>query len=204
MQKRTDRRNLTMKNDRTGKGATIDRRVARTRSALQDALLALVAERGYASITVEDICRKANVGRSTFYAHYPGKNELRSAMIDLHMKSLTRHHETSKPPSTRRLLQFSLPMFEYAHAFRSLHQALLASGGDAFHDELRQRIRQTVRRELADKASFGRDIPADFLVEYVVGAFLSVLAWWIATQAELSPAKIDEMFLGVAAQGING
>ncbi|RUW95783.1 TetR family transcriptional regulator, partial [Mesorhizobium sp. M8A.F.Ca.ET.059.01.1.1] len=61
-----------MKIERTDDRSTIDRRVARTRALLQDALIALIPERGYAAITVEDICEKANVGRSTFYTHYAG------------------------------------------------------------------------------------------------------------------------------------
>lgn len=64
----------------------IDRRVARTRSRLQQALFRLTAEKGYTAITVEDICREADVGRSTFYTHYPDKDYLRKATIDEHMK----------------------------------------------------------------------------------------------------------------------
>ena len=65
---------------------SIDRRVARTRSLLQQALFSLTAEKGYTAITVEDICREADVGRSTFYTHYPDKESSRKATIDDHMK----------------------------------------------------------------------------------------------------------------------
>ncbi|OWK24017.1 hypothetical protein AJ87_27030 [Rhizobium yanglingense] len=52
---------------------TIDRRVGRTKTALHRALISLILERGYDSITVEEICQTANVGRSTFYLHYTSK-----------------------------------------------------------------------------------------------------------------------------------
>jgi hypothetical protein len=48
----------------------IDRRVARSRDMLHQALLILIVKKGYDAITVEDICETANVGRSTFYAHF--------------------------------------------------------------------------------------------------------------------------------------
>src|SRR6266576_3222431 len=51
----------------------LDRRVQRTRQLLQDALLAMVLEKGYDSTTVQDIIDRANVGRATFYAHFPDK-----------------------------------------------------------------------------------------------------------------------------------
>src|SRR4051812_31721986 len=73
---------VTMKIERAETKGTMDRRVARTRALLQDALIALIPELGYAAITVEDICEKADVGRSTFYTHYAGKDDLRSATID--------------------------------------------------------------------------------------------------------------------------
>ena len=56
-----------MKIERENENRRIDRRVARTRASLQDALIALIPELGYTSITVEDICARANSGRSTFY-----------------------------------------------------------------------------------------------------------------------------------------
>ena len=67
---------------------SIDRRVARTRRLLQEALFELTAEKGYAAITVEDICRRADVGRSTFYTHYPDKGSLRKAVIEEHLNTV--------------------------------------------------------------------------------------------------------------------
>ncbi|MER9613505.1 TetR/AcrR family transcriptional regulator, partial [Mesorhizobium sp. M0312] len=78
---------MAMKIERAGERNTIDRRVARTRGLLQDALIALIPERGYAAITVDDICQRANVGRSTFYTHYADKDALRSATIEAHLRS---------------------------------------------------------------------------------------------------------------------
>jgi AcrR family transcriptional regulator len=55
---------------------TTDRRVRRTRELLRSALLSLIQEKGYERITVRDILDRADVGRSTFYAHYRDKDEL--------------------------------------------------------------------------------------------------------------------------------
>ena len=44
----------------------VDRRSTRTRTALRDALLGLIAERGWDEIAVQDLCERANIGRSTF------------------------------------------------------------------------------------------------------------------------------------------
>ncbi|EHK58261.1 TetR/AcrR family transcriptional regulator [Allomesorhizobium alhagi] len=54
----------------------VDRRVARTRTALYDALVALIRRKDYDLITVQDILEEANVGRATFYAHFTSKDDL--------------------------------------------------------------------------------------------------------------------------------
>jgi len=54
-----------------GPGSRVQRRVARTRAAIEDAFVQLVLERGYDRVTVEDIASRADLARATFYAHYP-------------------------------------------------------------------------------------------------------------------------------------
>ena len=53
-----------------------DRRVARTKQAISHALVALISKRGFEDLTVQDILEEANVGRSTFYAHFQDKEDV--------------------------------------------------------------------------------------------------------------------------------
>ena len=53
-----------------------DRRIQRTRQGLRNALLELIKEKGYDFISVEEITRRANLGRATFYLHYKDKEDL--------------------------------------------------------------------------------------------------------------------------------
>ena len=54
----------------------LDSRVKHTRDALGDALLALMQEKSFESITVQEILDRAGIGRSTFYSHYTDKDDL--------------------------------------------------------------------------------------------------------------------------------
>jgi AcrR family transcriptional regulator len=58
-----------------------DRRIRRTRAALHQALISLILERGYEAVTIKDVVDRANVGRSTLYAHYPSKEDLLTAEV---------------------------------------------------------------------------------------------------------------------------
>lgn len=59
----------------------VDPRVTRTRKLIRDALIALLAEKSFESISVHDIAERATVNRATFYAHYTDKFALLNALI---------------------------------------------------------------------------------------------------------------------------
>lgn len=63
-------------------GGTADRRKARTRQALVQAFVALMFERRYEAFGVAEIAARANVGRSTFYEHFAGKDALLRASME--------------------------------------------------------------------------------------------------------------------------
>jgi AcrR family transcriptional regulator len=187
----------------------VDRRVARTRAMLQDALISLILTKGYDAITVEDICDAANVGRSTFYAHYRSKEDLKRSGLDEHLRKLLVEHQRrafAAPGSVSdRSLSFSLPMFEHAHAYKDLYRALAGGrGGSVALDRIRQILSDLVRDELA--ATTGAicvdEIPRELIVQYVVGAYMAVLIWWLDGGAKLSPQQIDGMFRQLATDGI--
>ncbi|WP_430649333.1 TetR/AcrR family transcriptional regulator [Bradyrhizobium nanningense] len=60
----------------------VDRRVQRTRRALRDAFHTLMAERGWDDVSIQSICERANIGRSTFYLHYDSKEQLLEGGLD--------------------------------------------------------------------------------------------------------------------------
>ena len=63
-------------------GSRVQRRVARTKAAIEDAFVQLVLERGYDRVTVEDITDRADLARATFYAHYPNKEAVQYSVFN--------------------------------------------------------------------------------------------------------------------------
>jgi AcrR family transcriptional regulator len=53
-----------------------DRRTERTRAALMSAFVGVLLAEGYDTLKVERVCERANIGRSTFYLHYTGKEDI--------------------------------------------------------------------------------------------------------------------------------
>ena len=67
---------------------TGDRRVQRTKTSLRAALIGLAREKPYDSIAVKEILDRANVGRSTFYAHFRDKKDLLESGIHEMLRSV--------------------------------------------------------------------------------------------------------------------
>ncbi|MEM7348052.1 MAG: TetR/AcrR family transcriptional regulator [Chloroflexota bacterium] len=70
-----------------------DRRSTRTRLALHQAIIELMQEKQYETITIQDIIDRANVGRSTFYAHYQDKEDLVNSNVTSILDELGQHLE---------------------------------------------------------------------------------------------------------------
>ena len=186
----------------------IDRRVARTKGMLQHALISLILTKDYEAITVEDICEAANVGRSTFYGHYTSKDDLKRSGLDhLRRMLVDRQKEAlaARGGMRDRNWAFSLSMFEHARDHMDLYRALVGGrGGAVALGAIRQILSDLVRNELAatvDKKSKDA-IPLEFVIQYVVGAYMAVLTWWLDSGAKLPPERIDAMFRHLATDGV--
>lgn len=182
--------------------ADVDRRVRRTRTALHEALLALMAEKGYDAVTVQDIIDRADVGRSTFYNHFTDKRDLMQSGFDDLGAVLARPGRS--PARRHRLFRFSLAMFEHTHEQQHLVRALVSrSGSSPVHERLHEILGETVRVELdaVVARSPGARQPDDLIVAYVVGAFLAVVASWLSTAPEKTPEEIDGLFHTLVAPG---
>jgi AcrR family transcriptional regulator len=169
--------------------------VARTRELLHRAHLALLIEKGYEAVTVEDICSAANVGRSTFYAHYPNKEALHRGGLDHLRQALTGGHADHRQAGP---LAFSLPMFEHAREHLDLYRAIAGGrAGAVAMEEIRDILGEIVRRGLPAGAP-----QKEFTVRYLVGAYLAVLTWWLDGGAKSSPAEMDAQFRSLATEGL--
>ena len=111
-----------------------NRRIRRTHRSLHSALMSLILEKNYDAITVQQILDRADVGRSTFYAHFDGKDELLLSGADDLRNALDAvlQGERLSRKGHDVVIGFSGAMFEHAHEHRNVYYALLPTQGEAF------------------------------------------------------------------------
>src|SRR5215213_3921202 len=109
-----------------------DARVRRTRDALGDALIALMQEKSFDTITVQDVLDRAHVSRSTFYSHYSDKDDLLMSDVEEFFESVSMALSARGDKSDR---VFPVKEF-FAHLVEAqpFFKALMKSG--RFHDNM--------------------------------------------------------------------
>lgn len=178
----------------------IDRRSARTRKALHEALLRLVTRKGYEAITVQDLIEEADVGRSTFYAHFTGKEDLlRNGFAMLRAELAAAEADGQAEDGS---LRFSRAMFDHAGRYADVFRAMTGSRGSLVAlEEIRRALSEIVRRELP-KHDKDESLPREVHVQFIVGTLLTLLTWWLKKKPGLKPAQVDAMFRQLVLQGI--
>jgi AcrR family transcriptional regulator len=186
-----------------------DRRVQRTQKLLREALFALIHEKNYDSIVVEDILKRADIGRSTFYMHFAGKDELLvSAMHTmLHSTQVTAPAVSVAPAD--QIISFSLPILEHvAHHLRAGQAKIGPRGRAVIHEHLQgmltELIADRVRKVSQTRTGMAVHVPPDLCVAYVASTFILLLNWWLEAKRELLPGQVNELFRALVLPTLAG
>jgi AcrR family transcriptional regulator len=173
----------------------MDARVRRTRDALGDALVELMQEKPFDSITVQDVLDRAQVGRSTFYSHYSDKDDLLMSDADEFFESiamaLSFHGDTSERVFP--VKEFFLHIIDASRFVAALKD----SGKIHENFELAQgHFARGIERRLSEIPR-GAQIPPherSIIAFAHAGALLSLLRWWIDRGMKEPAEEMDRLF----------
>ena len=190
-----------------------DKRVIRTRLALRNALLALIKEKEYDLISVEEIVDRANLVRATFYLHYRDKDDLLleefreiardrvQVLSEIPISILRQDMEVSQ--SRMANSSSTLPIllvFEHVAQNEDLYRMLLKGKNSQFiatqmHEIIAKAINQII--QIKYKNEFIHSpilIPIDFLATYFSGAMMSSIKWYLDQEKPFNTIEMAKMF----------
>ena len=188
----------------TKKKKNEDRRVQRTKQLLADALLALMREKGFEALTVQDVIDRANVGRSTFYSHFADKEDLLVSGLDRLRADLKARQQAALLRETgaeERAFAFSRELFAHARDHGDVFRVMVGKKSGAIIQHHFQRMLVDLVRDemkaIAPRAAQG-SVPAEAVVQYVAGGLYGMLAWWIDGKMRLPTDEVDALFRRLA------
>lgn len=179
-----------------------DRRSQRTIRLINAAMMELLSEKHYEAITVQDILDQADVGRSTFYTHYFDKEDVFESVASQMLASFTQQIQQAE---TEQKLLPGLELFRHVQERQRLfHNLLGGRGGEMIWKAAQTILSRSVEQSLASMLGDKR-LPIDTLAvmaQYLAGAFLNLLKWWIEAEMPYSPEQMDELFQQLALPGV--
>lgn len=193
----------------------VDRRIQRTRQLLQDALITLILEKGYDKITVQHIIDEANVGRSTFYAHYLDKDDLMAGSVGKLQEELHQHvvgdqhtvddQHTVGDDYEQDAAIASLALFRHTQEQHHLYKAMIGGKGidivvQVLNDALLDHAQSYFKQIEEDEGQLS--IPVPVAATFLASTLQTLLTWWLDNDMPYSPEKMNEMFMQLVMGGI--
>jgi AcrR family transcriptional regulator len=182
----------------------MDARVRATRDALGDAIVALMHEKPFESITVQHVLDRAHVSRSTFYSHYSDKNDLFLSDVEdffeMMSTALIRHGDTStRVAPVQEFFAHVAEMRQFISSMAASEKVrdVMELGQGHFARAIEQRLAAfpATRNPSATRRSAVAHASA--------GALFSLLNWWLNHGRSTTPAQIDALFHQMLWCGIN-
>lgn len=180
----------------------MDRRQRKTREAIFKAFSELLSEKNINRITVEDIVERADIGRSTFYAHFETKDYLQKELCDelfCHIFDSMNDYSNGH----RHIFECDAPASVYLHLFRHLQKndnnildLLSGENNEMFLNYFKSGLYELIcaQNETVNKSAFV-GLPDDFLVNHISSTFVETVRWWVKNGCRQSPEEITEYFL---------
>ncbi len=182
----------------------MDGRQLKTRAAIYQVVIRLLDQQHYNSVTVRDIIEEANIGRSTFYAHFETKDDLLQSLcrelFDHIISTALDRQDTHGLYSCT-----NAPHSMICHILQHLQEndgnilTLLSCESNAiFLQYFKRGMDELVRMQfLAEPAERRCKVPTEFLVNHISGSFVEMVQWWLENGCTQTPQELDEYFRSV-------
>jgi AcrR family transcriptional regulator len=180
-------------------GESDDLRARRTRDQLAWALIALMHEKAYDEISVQDIAERADVGRSTFYAHFQDKDEMfvrHNVVFGRAMGERLAWDENTK--------SWGFPIrhiFDHVRHMRPVYESLVRCR----KLDLLLRVWQLNMAEVfeqriaAARNGTAGTIPAAILAQHFAATIVMLLLWWVDHHFPADASRMEEHFRRLTA-----
>ena len=184
-----------------------DRRTRRTRQLLQDAFVALLKEKRYEDVSVQDIIERADVARSTFYVHYVDKEDLLVGRLGVFASNLGVHADGLKREENKgNSLLSTLGWFRHIQAQSDLLKIIAKDPAmdlamKTLHGILLEDMQMRIQNHLPENEN--ASIPPSLAVDYLAGSLMTLLKWWVKQRMTYPPERMDEIFQQLVMRGVS-
>lgn len=146
----------------------------------------LFSARGYEEVTIEEVADKAEISKATLYNYFPSKESLLIGIADSELADIRRLIATelkAEPDSLKKLRRvlevLVLDSIPYISLSRKITYLNSCEGSDLYATRLDMlKIFRQLVQEAQAQGAFRQDVPADDIVDMVMGIYLMSQFQW--------------------------
>ncbi len=190
-----------------------DLRIRRTHKFLQEAIIELITEKGFDTITVGDIAERAMINRATFYRHYQDKYDLVARIFEETADELVenmkpfhkdaRHMKTENPP------EIWIQLFEHVAEHARLYRAMLGKNGSSwFAARMREHIIKIMleqekrwKQQMESRQPIDPVMPQELPGMQLSHVLIGTIVWWLESEKSYTPRQMATWFHRFAFYG---
>lgn len=174
----------------------VDPRVKRTRRLLRDALVSLILEKDFASISIKEITERAEVAYITFFRHFESLDQLLMEILEDGLGELQDHIETlAKQSETSALETEGRLIFEYIEQKADLFRILFKSQSvTRVRKKVVQNIAAIFQKSCLPLARSGNQTTTAILSNHIATSLLALIEWWLDNNMKPTPAQMGKVY----------
>ncbi|CAN7705520.1 TetR/AcrR family transcriptional regulator [Paenibacillus sp. LjRoot56] len=176
-----------------------DRRIVRSKIALREALLALMSQKPFTSISITEIVEFANYNRGTFYANYESKEDLLDDIIanltGQLLQSFRAPYEHVEIFRIQELPAKSVMIFDHFFQNSSIYTTLMKS---EVLPKLKENMFSALKKITQEELFYpdqDNEIDQELLSIYSLHALLGLIFHWIESEFKYSPSYMQDQLI---------
>jgi AcrR family transcriptional regulator len=178
----------------------LNRKSRYTRKVLQDSLLELLAQKPITSISITEICKNADINRTTFYAHYKDQYDLLRQIEEtsiIYVERLLKKYD-GKQKNKQDVLQILEEILQSIADNSNSFQVLLSENGDPyFQKKLFRRFTYGKQMmEYAEKIS-GEKTTAEYYSIFVINGSIGLIQHWLKNNISIPVPELAKMLINL-------
>jgi AcrR family transcriptional regulator len=191
---------------KTAAPTKVDPRVRRTRRLLRDALVSLILEKDYPSISIKEITERAEVAYITFFRHFDSMDELLMEVLDEGQLELMGRVETLAKQSEKPTLETEGRLiFEYIQQNADLFRVLLRSQSvSRVRKKVVRNIAAIFQRSCTPMASSNSPVTVDIAANHIATSLLSLIEWWLENRLSPPPSDMGKVYKSLIVDSTMG
>jgi len=174
----------------------VDPRVRRTRRLLREALVSLLLEKDFASISIKEITERADVAYITFFRHYESLDQLLMEVLDEGLgELLTRIETLAKQSDTSNLETEGRLIFEYIGQKADLFRILFKSQSvSRVRKKVLRNIATVFQKSCAPLTRSNNPVTVNILSNHIATSLLALIEWWLDNKMTPAPAEMGKVY----------